>query len=548
MPSHTSSDSPETDDHYRNLIEESVDPIGIVAWDGAFITVNQAFCDIFGYRMDEIHGLNVIDNYVNHADREKLLEELGREGSVRDFQTRMYQKDRRIIWVQYSCTSQTASNNTKFNQVILRDITELKRADALAEVVNELTTSMDYEAVSKKITDNVWSLIGVRTAFVSRLDPISGSTSLVSISGESSEFTGKLRSYFAERKDSTSQNGLSPLAIRERRPVSTANASTDARFTYTKAERALLEQLDLGAFLTLPFIVQDRLIGVLTLGDQVGREFTDEEINLAQSFANHAAMALENARLLEDTEREKERSEALYQVSNQLAGVHETDEILELVVNEATRLLSATSAFIRLLQGDVLVASAATESAADFLADSVETLLNLAVEEHSSAMGQVMATKQPMVSEDRQTDELMTPAGRLIVQKHGYHGSAMVPLLANGRSIGVLSLMDTRIRRFTDDEVSLLMAFADQASLALEKARLLGEGKREKDRSDALYQVSNRLAGAHETGEILGLIVNEATRILGATGAWIRLLEGEVMLLSSTRFSKSEKGKVQLVT
>ena len=58
----------------------------------------------------------------------------------------------------------------------------------------------------------------------------------------------------------------------------------------------------------------------------------------------------------------------------------------------------------------------------------------------------------------------------------------------------MLAVVDNRIRRFTEDEVSLLTAFADQASLALEKARLLNEAEREKERSDALYSVSSLLA------------------------------------------------------
>jgi GAF domain-containing protein len=76
-------------------------------------------------------------------------------------------------------------------------------------------------------------------------------------------------------------------------------------------------------------------------------------------------------------------------------------------------------------------------------------------------------------------------------------------------------VLDKRIRRFTRDEVSLLQAFADQASLALEKARLLNEAEREKERSDALYRVSNLLAGAHDTDEVLDLIVHEAARLGG---------------------------------
>ena len=89
-----------------------------------------------------------------------------------------------------------------------------------------------------------------------------------------------------------------------------------------------------------------------------------------------------------------------------------------------------------------------------------------------------MATKKPLVIEDLTQDESMTAAGRHLAQKHGFHGSAMVPFLANDRSIGVLAVADNRVRRFTEDEVSLLTAFADQASLALERARLLSEAKR----------------------------------------------------------------------
>ena len=49
------------------------------------------------------------------------------------------------------------------------------------------------------------------------------------------------------------------------------------------------------------------------------------------------------------------------------------------------------------------------------------------------------------------------------MRKSGFRGFTAVPLLANGQSLGVLSVIDTRLRRFTEDEVSLLAAFADQA-------------------------------------------------------------------------------------
>ena len=77
----------------------------------------------------------------------------------------------------------------------------------------------------------------------------------------------------------------------------------------------------------------------------------------------------------------------------------------------------------------------------------------------------------------------------------------------------MLNVWDKRVRRFTEDEVSLISAFADQASLALDKARLLNEAETERERADSLYRVSNLLAGAHDTDEVLELIVNEGTPV-----------------------------------
>ncbi|MCH8196109.1 MAG: GAF domain-containing protein, partial [Chloroflexi bacterium] len=109
--------------------------------------------------------------------------------------------------------------------------------------------------------------------------------------------------------------------------------------------------------------------------------------------------------------------------------------------------------------------------------------------------GHVMATKKPLVVEDVTENELISPARRLNLKEHGFHGRASVPLLANDRSIGVLAVMDKRIRHFTEDEVAILTAFADQAALALEKARLLKEAETQKElaetereRADSLYR------------------------------------------------------------
>ena len=234
--------------------------------------------------------------------------------------------------------------------------------------------------------------------------------------------------------------------------------------------------------------------------------------------------------LLEELEREL--STALQEVSNKVAAAHDTDEVLGLIVNEAARLVGAPSGFVALVEEGKLTPRASTENAADYLAEIVEAQPMLNIETGTSAMGHMLATTTPHVYQDTQEDELATAAGRVLAKKYGMHGGVLVPLLANDMPIGALAIMDKRIRRFTEDEVCLLMAFADQASLALDKARLLNEAERENERSDAHYRVSNLLAGAHHTDEVLDRIVNEAARLVGATAAWIRLLEGDSLVLA----------------
>ena len=67
--------------------------------------------------------------------------------------------------------------------------------------------------------------------------------------------------------------------------------------------------------------------------------------------------------LLEELEQERERSLALSEVSKRVAGAHDTDEVLDLIVNEAVRLLGATSAIIHLVEADTLVERARSKQA-----------------------------------------------------------------------------------------------------------------------------------------------------------------------------------------
>ncbi|MCH9017718.1 MAG: GAF domain-containing protein, partial [Chloroflexi bacterium] len=396
---------------------------------------------------------------------------------------------------------------------------ERERSDAIQHVSNKLAGAHDTDEILDLIVNEAARLLGAPAAYIRLLE----GDSLVSRAA-----TQSAADLVAGLGNLAVGEGIMGRVMATQKPLITDDVAEN-EFAHPE-DRLRWKQHGFHGAAVVPLLANDQSIGVLGVMDSQVRRFTEDEVSLLTAFADQASLALEKARLLKEAEKERERSDALYRISNQLAGAHDTDEILDLIVNEAARLIDASDVYIRLLENEVLVPSAATRSIVPFVADAAQLTPAHTVAEGTSPAGHVMATKKPMVFEPSTEWEFVSPDLRALLKKYDYQASVIVPLLANDRSLGVLIVMDTRVRRFTNDEVSLLAAFADQASLALEKARLLNEAETERERLSALNEVGNRLASVHETEDVLDLIVNEAARLLGSHSAYIRLLEnGELV-------------------
>jgi signal transduction histidine kinase len=235
-----------------------------------------------------------------------------------------------------------------------------------------------------------------------------------------------------------------------------------------------------------------------------------------------------NVRPDDGAARDRSQLEVLYAVSRRLAALHDTDEILALIVDEATRLLGVEGAGIRLLEGDDLVLSARTDSVAGVMARP-----RLRVGE--SLTGMVVATGQPVVIEDIVEDTRFDPAHKRAAIERGLHGFLGVPLRARDRLLGALNVYTQRRRRFTPDEISLLVALADQASLAIEQDRRAR-------RLRTLARLNQMVSSSLDTDAMLRGIAESAEELMGATAVtfWIADEAAETLELrtaSDARFA-----------
>src|SRR5206468_455603 len=151
------------------------------------------------------------------------------------------------------------------------------------------------------------------------------------------------------------------------------------------------------------------------------RRFTERELRGLDRVCEQVGFFLRNARLYEQAERNRQRLEVLNDVSRRLAAVHDPEEVLTVIVNEAARLVGAEAAGLRLLDGDDLVVGARTEAAA-----AVMSRPRIKVGE--SLSGRVVATGSPVVVEDLAADTRHDPAHKRGALEQGLLGFIGVPL------------------------------------------------------------------------------------------------------------------------
>ena len=409
------------------------------------------------------------------------------------------------------------NDQRKTKKQLLEDLErQRQRSTALQEVSNKVTAAHDTDKLLDLIANEAARLVGASAAFLRLVKndvivPGSATAAAAVLQTDSAQATSAFKI----------DNRLSSVGyvMATKEPLVMEDAATSEYIS--PAQQEVLEKNNFHGSVGVPLLANGRSIDVLFAIDHQVRRFTEDEISLLTAFADQASLALEKARLLNEVEREKERSDALYRVSNLLAGAHDTDEVLDLIVNEAARLVGASAAWTRLSDGDRLLPGAATESAVAFLADAAELNPVIQVGEQTSSMGHVLATKKVLVMEEIAKGEFVSPGLHDLFNKHGFQGVVMLPLLANGLSVGVLLVADKQIRRFTEDEVSLLTAFADQAALALEKARLLNEAETREREATQLYEVTTQLASNHDLVSVSDLIVQQAVELTGGKGGLI---------------------------
>ena len=228
--------------------------------------------------------------------------------------------------------------------------------------------------------------------------------------------------------------------------------------------------------LAVPLLKDSELIGSFVVGREEGRPFADKQIEIVQSFATQAVVAIQNAQLLyqlRETLRQQSAAADVLKIISRSA--FDLQSVLDTVVELAARLCDADQA--ALLPNRAYFHAFATYGGPAGFSEAVG---NVIFEPgRGSVLGRVALEAKPV----QVADVLADPEYTLheAQQKIGYRTVLAVPLLREGHPIGFISLMRLVVRPFTDKQIELVQNFADQAVIAIENTRLIAELRQRTD-------------------------------------------------------------------
>ena len=396
-----------------------------------------------------------------------------------------------------------------------------RAAEALAAVSRVLSQSLEPSEVAQRIVTNVRTILHARSAAVFRLDATTGALVPVASSADAGPTWGG---------HLPKGSGVGAIAVRDRVPVFTADVLTDERIVLPPEVRSRLEKAQYRSILALPLMVHGNVIGTLVVRDERGRRFDQESIAMAQAFADQAALAFHNARLYDDSIRRRRVAEHLADVAKMLTQSHNVEDLAAQLVDKVRQIFRVRAARIDRHQDDgtlLLLASAASTEDGPLIGDRIPAGMGL--------VACAVTERRPVGSADVLNDSRvsLTDEMRRWISETGYRAVMAVPLLVNAEVVGTLAMADPLGRTFDDAEIQVAEAFAAQAALALEKARLYDAADRERQRLSVLYGTARQLVAAPNTEEVLSKIVEESARLLKADAGCLRLVEGDELVVKA---------------
>jgi GAF domain-containing protein len=278
-----------------------------------------------------------------------------------------------------------------------------------------------------------------------------------------------------------------------------------------------------------PLRREGKAIGVLIIFRNRLLPFTEDELALQQSFADQAVIAIENARLFNETKRALERQTATADVLRIISrSVAHAAPVFDTILESCERLFNPYDAAVYLVEGDrVRGVARRGPGAGDWGADSMPL--------EGSSTGVAIAQGQPVHFPDLADKADLPEDKRAVLKETGGMTVLYAPMISQDSGVGSLVVTRRPKKPFTETEIDFIQSFADQAVIAIENVRLFDEVQaRTRDLTESLQQQTATAdvlkvisRSAFDLQTVLETLTRSAVELCSANRGIVMLRDGD---------------------
>jgi two-component system, NtrC family, sensor kinase len=414
------------------------------------------------------------------------------------------------------------------NTRLLNELREsLQQQTATADVLKVISRStFDLQAVLDTLAESAVRLCEGDQSVIRRR--VGEAYPVAATFGFSQEQREHLASY-SPRPDRGSIFGRTLL---EGRTVHVPDVVTDPEFNRPHQPLAT----GIRAAVGVPLLREGVFVGTLVVSRQAPRAFSQKQIELLETFADQAVIAIENVRLFEEVQaRTRELSESLEQqtaTSEVLKIISsspgELEPVFQAMLANATQICAANFGNLLLYEGEVF-RRVAMHNAPQAFVDTHQR--NQIVPRRSApALDRLACTKEAIHIIDLAAEYPSEP----ILKLASARTLLLVPMLKESELIGAIGIYRQEVRPFTDKQIELVQNFAAQAVIAIENTRLLNELRESLQQQTATADVLKVISSSPgELTPVFQAMLAKATHLCEASYGGMWLCEGDAFRAAS---------------
>lgn len=317
----------------------------------------------------------------------------------------------------------------------------------LFEVIKAITSNLVIGELFGLITEKIPEVVGVDAATIRLLDPSGKKLVLTAASG--------LSQAYLERGPIDAEESV--LEALKGTPIAITDPLNDPRIQYPEAAR----QEGIESILVLPISIRGEITGILRLLSRSPHRFNPQEVAFAASLAEQCGIAIDNARIYEEQNRQLNYFKALNDISKAIGDTYEVDRILDLIVKRLPGAMGLKACTIRLMEpskGELKLEAAYGLSRAYLERGPLDEELAT----HYILKG------EPVVITDARKD--LHSLYHKQAEEEGIGSVLAVPITVKGESIGMLRLLTSEIRSFSGADINFALGVAEQSGIAIQRA------------------------------------------------------------------------------